>query len=244
LTWRGAWSNVTTYAAYDVVSYQGSSYIAIAAGTNQNPATATNFWSIMASVGSAGATGSAGAAGAAGAAIFTTVGNPGGGVGNNGDVNIDPNTADLYTKAAGTWSILGNIRGLQGTTGLQGPSNPKACLITLCEAFTPSGTGADIAEVTVPYSPLDGTTVVTFNVRRIDFRVNVAGGAPSITVEKSTGTGAFSATTVGTVTLGSGASEGSATALLGIVQSGNKLRYNVGTVATATGWTIAVLLSE
>lgn len=121
---------------------------------------------------------------------------------------------------------------------------PVACLLTLCSAFTPAGTGADIAEIVVPYNPKDGTTSVTWTVRRIDFRVNVAGGAPAITVEKYTGTGAFSATTVGTVTLGSGAYEGETHSGLGTVASGNKLRFNVGTLATATGWTIEVLLEE
>ncbi len=119
---------------------------------------------------------------------------------------------------------------------------PTGALLVLCSGFTPAGTGADIAELVVPYSSVDGTTSITWNVRRIDFRVNVAGGAPAITVEKYTGTGAFSATSVGTVTLGSGAYEGSVTSALGTVASGNKLRFNVGTLGTATGWTIEVLL--
>jgi hypothetical protein len=119
---------------------------------------------------------------------------------------------------------------------------PMGCVVTLCAAFTPSGTGADTAEVVVPYSPRDGTTSVTWNVRRIDFRVQTAGGAPAVTVEKSTAAGAFSAATVGTVTLGSGAFEGSNTTSLGTVASGNKLRFNVGTLATAQNWTIQVEL--
>jgi hypothetical protein len=122
------------------------------------------------------------------------------------------------------------------------PKVPAGGVLVLCAAFTPAGAGADTAEFVVPYSPRDGTTSVTWNVRRIDFRVNAAGGAPAITVEKSTAAGAFSATTVGTVTLGSGAFEGSVTAALGTTASGDKLRFNVGTLATATGWTIEVTL--
>ncbi len=91
---------------------------------------------------------------------------------------------------------------------------------------------------------MDGVTSITWNVRRIDFRVNVAGGAPAITVEKSTASTAFSSASVGTVTLGSGAYEGNNTSSLGTVASGNKLRFNVGTLGTATGWTIEVLLGS
>ena len=120
----------------------------------------------------------------------------------------------------------------------------QGSVITLCSAFTPTGTGADTGEVVVPYSVLDGVTAITFNVERIDFRVNVAGGAPAVTVEKSTAAGAFSATTVGTVTLGSGAYEGNNTSSLGTIASGNKLRFNIGTLATATGWTIEVTLGQ
>jgi hypothetical protein len=114
--------------------------------------------------------------------------------------------------------------------------------IVLCSAFTPTGTGADLGEITVPYAG-DGTTSVTYNVVRLTLRVQTAGGAPAMTVEKSTVAGAFSAASVGTVTLGSGSSEGSTTAALGTVASGDKLRFNVGTLATATNWTIIVEIS-
>jgi hypothetical protein len=113
------------------------------------------------------------------------------------------------------------------------------CLL-LCTAFTPAGTGADTGEVMVPYDPADGTTSITWNVRRIWLRVNVAGGAPVAVIEKSTAAGAFSASTVGTLTMGSGNSEVAVTASLGTVASGNKIRFNVSTLATATGWSIGV----
>ena len=49
--WKGAWSNSTAYVVDDMVSHSGSSYICIQAGTNQNPSTATAYWSILASGG-------------------------------------------------------------------------------------------------------------------------------------------------------------------------------------------------
>lgn len=123
--------------------------------------------------------------------------------------------------------------------------NPKTlsgCCLVLCSAFTPAGTGADTAEYVVPYSPVDGVTSVTWNVRAIDFRVQTAGGAPAVTVEKSTAAGAFSAVTVGTATMGSGNNEVRNTTSLGTVASGDKLRFNVGTLATAQNWTVQVEL--
>jgi hypothetical protein len=111
----------------------------------------------------------------------------------------------------------------------------------LCTAYTPVATGSDGAEVMVPYSPADGVTALTWVVRRLVFRVSVAGGSPSVRFEKSSGTGAFSATTIGTVTLGSGAHEGVTTgSSLGTVTSGNKIRFNAVALGTATGWTVIV----
>jgi len=54
MTWKGTWSSATAYAVNDVVYYNGSSYISILAGTNQNPATATSYWSIMSLAGTNG----------------------------------------------------------------------------------------------------------------------------------------------------------------------------------------------
>jgi hypothetical protein len=48
---KGAWSSGTSYVVNDVVSYNGSSYISIQNGTNQNPATQTAYWSIIALIG-------------------------------------------------------------------------------------------------------------------------------------------------------------------------------------------------
>lgn len=51
---RGAWSSGANYAVNDVVSLSGSSYLAIQAGTNQNPATQTAYWLVLAAKGDTG----------------------------------------------------------------------------------------------------------------------------------------------------------------------------------------------
>jgi hypothetical protein len=59
--WRGAWSS-GSYAAYDCVSYQGSSYVCILAATTETPSDA-GHWTLLASVGSTGPTGPTGRSG-------------------------------------------------------------------------------------------------------------------------------------------------------------------------------------
>lgn len=54
-TGRGAWSSATAYVVNDVVTVSGTSYLAIQAGTNQNPTSATAYWMVLASKGDTGA---------------------------------------------------------------------------------------------------------------------------------------------------------------------------------------------
>lgn len=53
-TGRGAWSSATAYVVNDVVTVSGTSYLAIQAGTNQNPTSATAYWMVLASKGDTG----------------------------------------------------------------------------------------------------------------------------------------------------------------------------------------------
>lgn len=127
-----------------------------------------------------------------------------------------------------------------GNTNLRKPwINPVFCF-----AFTPAGTGADAGWFLVPYDPLDGSSSLTYTIERIDVWVSTPGGAPAVTVERSHDAGSTWAT-IGTVTLGSGAGSGSKTSSFttGTVVSGDLLRMNVGTLGTATGWTVSMQAS-
>jgi hypothetical protein len=128
-----------------------------------------------------------------------------------------------------------------GTWTNQTPSK-RSVVMTLMEGFTPLASGADAAQIVVPFSPADGTTVLTWTVRRIDWRVSGVGTTSgSITVQKSTAAGAFSATTVGTVTIGAATHEANNTTSLGTVASGDKIRTFINTLGDKTGWFVAVL---
>ena len=154
--------------------------------------------------------------------------------------------------ATGPQGIPG-IPGMAGPPGEDGsvddfiysPSTPekKSITLTFCSAFTPVATGGDTAELDVP--KINGQPVL-WNVMTIFFRVATAGGAPSVTIEKYTGTGAFSPTTVGTVTLGSGANEGQTTSGFTTTQltSWDKVRMNPVTLATALNWTVEMELTK
>ncbi|MEP6767211.1 MAG: hypothetical protein ABJC61_00980, partial [Acidobacteriota bacterium] len=68
LTWRGAWSNSTTYATDDAVSFGGSSWISLAnSNFGQSPASSPAFWDLVAQDGTDGAAGPQGPVGATGA---------------------------------------------------------------------------------------------------------------------------------------------------------------------------------
>ncbi|WP_188554860.1 DNRLRE domain-containing protein [Edaphobacter dinghuensis] len=67
MAFRGAYSSTVNYAVNDAVSYQGASYISIAAANHGNtPGTNPAYWSVLAVQGAAGAQGPVGATGATG----------------------------------------------------------------------------------------------------------------------------------------------------------------------------------
>jgi hypothetical protein len=113
--------------------------------------------------------------------------------------------------------------------------------MVLATAYTPTSTGADAAELTVPHE-YDGTLAADWTVRRVNFRVGTAGGSPSVQLQKSTSAGVFSPADLVTVTLGSNAYEGYAAGIFGTATSGDKLRMNVLELGTAQNWTVTVQL--
>ena len=65
--WEGEWSSATAYAVNDCVEYNGSGYVCIQAGTNQNPSTATTYWDLLVEKGNQGDQGDQGHQGNQGA---------------------------------------------------------------------------------------------------------------------------------------------------------------------------------
>lgn len=72
-----------------------------------------------------------------------------------------------------------------------------------CAGYTPNNTGADSFVFTVPWSAIDGTSSLTYNIRRVQMRVETSSsGTSTIRLEKyafnaGTGISAFSTSAVG-----------------------------------------------
>lgn len=114
----------------------------------------------------------------------------------------------------------------------------------LCSAYTPPISGADSAELIVPFH-VDGITPISWSVKRLNFRVQLSGSlSSSVEIEKSITTTLFSSQLIGPVTLSANSYEGVTTGSLGSVNSGDKLRFNVITLGNSQNWTIITEISR
>lgn len=68
--YRGGWSAGTSYATLDVVTLNGSSYLAKANSLGKNPSTSTTYWGLLAAAGKTGAQGVPGQQGLPGVAPY------------------------------------------------------------------------------------------------------------------------------------------------------------------------------
>lgn len=73
VSFKGAWSSAESYVANDAVSYDGSTYIALATSAGARPDATPSAWALLAQGGAAGATGPAGAAATVSIGTVTTV---------------------------------------------------------------------------------------------------------------------------------------------------------------------------
>lgn len=98
-----------------------------------------------------GGNGAPGTPGVNGATIFTGSGAPSGASGANGDMYIDTATGDLYGKSAGSWAIVGNVKGPTGSagpTGATGPAGVSTLTRQQCALTLTSGTPYPLTTVT------------------------------------------------------------------------------------------------
>ncbi len=76
-------------------------------------------------------------------------------------------------------------------------------MVTFCSGYTPTATGADTVVFRFPESTLDGSTSLTYQLRRVQMRVEtLSSGTSTITLEKygwaaGVGTGAFNTSSTG-----------------------------------------------
>lgn len=154
-TGRGAWSSATSYVVNDVVTRNNNSYLAIQAGTNQDPATATAYWMLLAAQGASGAVSSI----TAGSGLT-------GGTLNSGTPS---GTFALDTSVAAT---LANAQTFTGTKSFTGAANALAMKVTdAAEPATVSATAAtgtinfDITTQSILYYTTNASANFTINLR-------------------------------------------------------------------------------
>lgn len=116
--WRGAWTVGTPYYPNDLVSYGGSTWIAVTGSTGVTPGTDGGVnWGVFA------AAGTGGSGGGSTNTIWNGTTAPGSGLGANGDFYLDTASTCLYgPKASGAWP--GFCTPLVGATGATGPQGP------------------------------------------------------------------------------------------------------------------------
>lgn len=185
----GAWSSGATYATNDLVSYNGSSYIAIQASTNQQPDTQTAYWVLSAQLGATGPTGPTGNTGSTGATGATGPTGPTGAAGagdvttntaqtitapkrgtvttaNAGSFDMNVTNNFLCTPTAGVTLTFTNITA--GQSGLITLVNPSAYTISKAAAVKMGSTALAAISAAgtylLSYHSPDGTNVYVSNV--------------------------------------------------------------------------------
>lgn len=146
-----------------------------------------------------------------------------------------------------TGPLIGTLTGTasysnHSLTASWSPSPGK--VVVLCTAYTPTSTGADPAEIPIPYSPYDGITPISWSVKRINLRTQTQENATSeLTIQKSIGSGLFSPIYIGSILLNSGQYETS-TGSLETINSGDKIRFNVNQLGSSTNWTVTAEINN
>jgi hypothetical protein len=107
MVWQGAWSSSTAYAVRDAVSFDGSTYLALAAHTGVTPGTNPATWGLVARKGADGS-GGQGAQGPAGVGVQSAQ------VDSQGDLIVTLTNSDTINS--------GHVVGAAGATGAAGSS--------------------------------------------------------------------------------------------------------------------------
>jgi hypothetical protein len=128
---------------------------------------ASGSWGVIANIkGTTGTAGSNGTNGTNGSTWFSGSGAPAGGTGVNGDYYLRTDTDAIYSKAAGSWSVLiASIKGDTGSTGSNGSTGPAPAgqLFLSAAGMWPSTTNGAVANT------LDESVTNKQNIYYLDF---------------------------------------------------------------------------
>jgi microcystin-dependent protein len=167
MNWKGPWSSSTAYAINDAVSSGGSSYICIAANTNNVPPNPT-YWNLVAQIGNTGLQGPTGATGSQGPAGSTGPAGTAATIAVGTTSTLTPGNNATVTNSGTSSTAVFNFGIPQGATGSTGAAGANAYTVTATSSFIVPAVGS-----TVVVTVTDGSWVIAGQV------VNVAGAAGS-----------------------------------------------------------------
>ena len=171
----------------------------------------------------------------AGTLIWVAPATGGGGSGTVTSISVG---VGLTTAVLGPITTTGHIRAL------------RPLVVSFCSGYTPVTSGADAVVIRIPDSPEDGIQPLTYRPEEFHVRVETpSAGTSTIQLDKSSGTGVFSAIAVTSINIaGAGIYETSTLnfSTAGIfLTSGDKLRLNFTALnATHAAFSIYLELQE
>lgn len=183
---------------------------------------ASGAWTINGNI--KGIAGGNGTNGTNGANIFAGAGTPSSGLGTVADSYLNTTNGDTYSKASGTWTVNGNIRGTAGTNGtngnsvLSGSGVPAAGTGNNGDSYMNAANGDT-------YSKAAGAWTLNGNIRGPQGVAGTAVNGSETTIANST---AATANNTGTGTLGE-------TPMFSVAVPANSIIPQSGTIKMA-GW--------
>ncbi len=258
-------SAATATAGTTTTGAPGSSAAVVNSGSTS--AAVFDFTVPRGDTGSTGAAGTNGTNGAPGSVWYEGSGAPSGATGINGDYYLNVANGDVYLKAAGSWSVVGNIKGPAGSGSgdVSGPAGATGNNIAVFDgatgklikdggtlgtaAFTAS-TAYDVAGAAAAVTPTTLGLVIGTNVQAYDADLTTwAGVTPGTGVATALGNTAGAANGVATYNqLGTAAFTAASTYVpysgaTGAIDLNNQSVFNVSHLAVGTT-TVPTILSR
>tara|TARA_R110000868_G_scaffold370916_3_gene634439 strand:+ start:8472 stop:11774 length:3303 start_codon:yes stop_codon:yes gene_type:complete len=134
-SFKGVWDNTSGYSLYDVVTYNGQSYVALQANTNKIPSIEPAFWEVMSASGSSGTSGSSGSSGSNGSSGTSGSSGSNGSSGTSGSSGSDGSSGtsgsdgssgtsgdSLFAQTGSYWATTNDLQitGSLGITNIKG----------------------------------------------------------------------------------------------------------------------------
>jgi hypothetical protein len=164
----GDWNSSTYYSTYDVVFYNGQTYVALSDNINKQPSIFPAVWQVFSAAGTNGTSGTAGTSGSSGSAGTSGSSGSSGTSGTSGSSGINGTAGTSGSSGVNGTSGSSGTSGSNGSSGSSGVSPSLVGVITTGSAFSPGVTGST---QTINGGYLDGNngiTVAALNVEGLN----------------------------------------------------------------------------